>query len=42
MYHRNAQFYAEGRHDAWSSEDFDECRRAKMAEIAADQDLEVI
>ena len=42
MYHRNAQFYAQGRHDAWSSEDFDEWRRAKMAEIAADEDLEAI
>ena len=42
MYHRNAQFYAQGRHDAWSSEDFDEWRRAKVAEIAADEDLEAI
>ena len=42
MYHRNAQFYADDRHDAWSSADFDQWRQAKMDEIAADEDLELL
>ncbi len=35
MYNRNAQFYAEGRHDAWSSDDFEAWATAKSAEVAA-------
>lgn len=42
MYHRNAQFYADGRHDAWSSEDFEEWMQAKQAEIATDADLGLV
>ena len=42
MYHRNAQFYARGEHDAWSSPDFEEWRAAKEAEIATDADLDQI
>ena len=42
MYHRNASFYAEGRHDAWSSDDFEEWMLAKRAEIATDADLDLI
>ena len=39
LYHRNAQFYAQGRHDAWSTDDFDEWMAAKSAEVAQDLDL---
>lgn len=39
LYNRNAEFYAQGRHDAWSSDDFDAWREAKAAEIATDADL---
>lgn len=39
MYHRNASFYRNGRHDAWSSDDFAAWAEAKQAEIAADADL---
>lgn len=39
LYNRNSQFYARGRHDAWSSDDFDALLSAKSAEIASDADL---
>jgi len=39
LYHRNAQFYREGRHRAWDGPEFEAWRRAKRAEIDADQDL---
>jgi carbonic anhydrase/acetyltransferase-like protein (isoleucine patch superfamily) len=39
LYHRNAQFYREGRHRAWDGPEFEAWRRAKQAEIDADQDL---
>lgn len=42
LYHRNAQFYAQGRQDAWRTDDFDEWRAAKSAEVATDADLELI
>jgi len=42
MYNRNANFYAEGRHDAWSTEDFAEWMATKQAEIAADADMDMI
>ncbi|MEM7095483.1 MAG: gamma carbonic anhydrase family protein [Actinomycetota bacterium] len=42
MYHRNAEFYAAGRHDAWSSGDFEAWRDAKLAEVATDADLAVL
>ena len=35
MYHRNAEFYAQGRHDAWSSDDFEDWLTATRAELAA-------
>lgn len=35
MYNRNAEFYAQGRHDAWSSDDFEEWFEVKRAELAA-------
>lgn len=42
MYNRNAEFYAQGRHDAWSSDDFEPWMHAKQAEIATDADLDLI
>ena len=39
LYHRNAQFYREGRHRAWDGPEFEAWRRAKQAEIEADKDL---
>ena len=39
LYHRNAQFYREGRHRAWDGPEFEAWRRAKRAEIEADRDL---
>ncbi len=42
MYNRNAAFYRDGRHDAWSSEDFDQWSAAKAAEIRTDADLELL
>jgi len=39
LYHRNAQFYREGRHRAWDGPEFEAWRRAKQAEIDHDQDL---
>ena len=39
LYHRNAEFYREGRHRAWEGPEFEAWRRAKLAEIEADQDL---
>jgi carbonic anhydrase/acetyltransferase-like protein (isoleucine patch superfamily) len=39
MYHRNADFYRRGEHNAWSTPDFDDWRLAKQAEIAMDADL---
>jgi carbonic anhydrase/acetyltransferase-like protein (isoleucine patch superfamily) len=39
LYHRNAQFYREGRHRAWDGPEFEAWRRAKQAEIEADRDL---
>ncbi len=39
LYHRNAQFYREGRHRAWDGPEFEAWRRAKLAEIENDQDL---
>ncbi len=39
LYHRNAQFYREGRHRAWDGPEFEAWRRAKQAEIEADLDL---
>jgi carbonic anhydrase/acetyltransferase-like protein (isoleucine patch superfamily) len=39
LYHRNAQFYREGRHRAWDGPEFEAWRRAKQAEIDADLDL---
>jgi carbonic anhydrase/acetyltransferase-like protein (isoleucine patch superfamily) len=39
LYHRNAQFYREGRHRAWDGPEFEAWRRAKLAEIESDQDL---
>ena len=41
LYHRNAQFYREGRHRAWDGPEFDAWRRAKQAEIEADLDLQL-
>ena len=38
MYNRNAEFYAQGRHDAWSSDDFEAWAAAKYAEIEAGLD----
>jgi len=40
MYHRNAQFYIEGRHDAWRGPEFESWFKAKHAEIATDADLD--
>jgi hypothetical protein len=42
MYNRNAQFYAEGRHDAWRGDDFETWAAAKFAEVGADADLDLI
>jgi len=42
LYHRNAQFYREGRHRAWDGPEFEAWRRAKQAEIESDQDLRVL
>ena len=39
LYHRNAQFYREGRHRAWDGPEFEAWRRAKQAEIEGDLDL---
>jgi len=39
LYNRNAEFYSQGRHDAWSSEDFDAWMAAKSAEVSTDADL---
>ena len=39
LYHRNAQFYREGKHRAWDGPEFEAWRRAKQAEIEADRDL---
>jgi carbonic anhydrase/acetyltransferase-like protein (isoleucine patch superfamily) len=39
LYNRNAQFYAQGRHDAWSDADFDAWMAAKSAEVLTDADL---
>jgi carbonic anhydrase/acetyltransferase-like protein (isoleucine patch superfamily) len=39
LYHRNAQFYREGRHRAWDGPEFEAWRRAKQAEIENDRDL---
>ena len=39
LYHRNAQFYREGRHRAWDGPEFEAWRRAKQAEIDTDRDL---
>ena len=39
LYHRNAQFYREGRHRAWDGPEFEAWRRAKQSEIEADRDL---
>jgi carbonic anhydrase/acetyltransferase-like protein (isoleucine patch superfamily) len=39
LYHRNAQAYRRGEHRAWDGPDFEAWRRAKQAEIDADQDL---
>jgi len=39
LYHRNAQFYREGRHRAWDGPEFEAWRRAKQAEIDSDRDL---
>ena len=39
LYHRNAQFYREGRHRAWDGPEFEAWRRAKQAEIESDRDL---
>ncbi len=36
MYHRNAEFYAQGRHDAWSTDDFEAWAAAKHAEVTAE------
>jgi carbonic anhydrase/acetyltransferase-like protein (isoleucine patch superfamily) len=38
LYHRNAQFYREGRHRAWDGPEFEAWRRAKQAEVEADRD----
>ena len=42
MYNRNAEFYKQGRHDAWSTDDFEPWMQAKQAEIASDADLDLI
>jgi len=42
LYNRNAEFYAQGRHDAWSDESFDAWMTAKSVEIAANADLDLI
>jgi carbonic anhydrase/acetyltransferase-like protein (isoleucine patch superfamily) len=39
LYHRNAQFYREGRHRAWDGTEFEAWRRAKQIEIESDRDL---
>jgi carbonic anhydrase/acetyltransferase-like protein (isoleucine patch superfamily) len=39
LYHRNAQFYREGRHRAWDGPEFEAWRRAKQAEVDGDRDL---
>ena len=39
LYHRNAQAYRRGEHRAWDGEDFEAWRKAKLAEVEADQDL---
>jgi carbonic anhydrase/acetyltransferase-like protein (isoleucine patch superfamily) len=39
LYHRNAQFYREGRHRAWDGPEFQAWKTAKQAEIAEDRDL---
>jgi carbonic anhydrase/acetyltransferase-like protein (isoleucine patch superfamily) len=39
LYHRNAEFYRRGEHDAWEGEEFEAWRKAKQAEVEADRDL---
>jgi carbonic anhydrase/acetyltransferase-like protein (isoleucine patch superfamily) len=39
LYHRNAQFYRDGRHRAWDGPEYEAWRRAKQAEVDADRDL---
>ncbi len=39
LYQRNAEAYRRGEHRAWDGPDFDTWRRAKQAEVEADQDL---
>jgi carbonic anhydrase/acetyltransferase-like protein (isoleucine patch superfamily) len=41
QYHRNATFYRRGLHRAWDGAEYVAWRMAKVAEIAADRDLEV-
>lgn len=41
MYNRNAQFYAEGRHDAWRGEEFEAWATAKFAEVGTNADLDL-
>lgn len=39
LYHRNAAAYARGEHRAWDGPDFEDWKRALLAEIAVDEDL---
>ena len=42
LYHRNAEAYRRGEHRAWDGPDFEAWRRAKQAEVDADQDLALL
>jgi len=42
LYNRNAEFYADGRHNGWSDEGFDEWLAAKSASVAANTDLDLV
>ena len=42
MYHRNAEAYRRGMHRAWDGPEFEAWRRAKQAEVDADQDLRAL
>jgi len=39
QYHRNAEFYARGRYDAWRGEDYQRWLTELVAEVEADRDL---
>lgn len=39
VYRRNAEFYRQGRHDAWRGEDYRQWLAAKQAEVESDADL---